>query len=71
LATTTTNKVRDWLIASKIISPEDEAYRVIIDIDINDPVRVYVCKYGTDPMFDIALPEGIDIVRVPQEAADA
>ena len=44
-----------------IIKSEDKIYRVIIDANVGDALRIYVCRYGDEHITQVIEAAGIEI----------
>lgn len=56
-----------WLLKSGIITKDELVQRVIIDIQLDDVVRVYKQVLGQEKWFELSMPPELDveIVKAP------
>ncbi len=53
-----------WACEAKLCEPTDEVRRMILDIGIDDVVRVYIEKYADEAYLDVRLPAIRNIKKV-------
>ena len=64
-------RIWKWLESIGVFGDASNTQRVIIDIPVDDVVRVYVTKCADERMFDLSFPDGIaEIVTVPKPETD-
>jgi len=63
------DKLLEALYSAGILD-DDYAYvrRIVIDLEVNQPARIYIDKYGDDEQLVPALTAGIRIVDTAEEA---
>jgi hypothetical protein len=57
MATGNDKQIHEWLKRAKIYTDGQAVRRVVIDIAVEEPVRVYVEQYGTDALLDVQPPD--------------
>ena len=64
--------LHQWLIDSEIISKDQHVRRVVIDINVEDVVRIYIEEFGSDKMLTLAPPklEGATVVILPTDKTE-
>lgn len=57
----------EWLIAAEIIGKDQHVRRVVIDIEVGEPVRIYIEEHGSDKMLTLIPPDlkGATVVILP------
>jgi len=55
----TSRRFQDWLVAAGVIPKDAAVRRVVIDANMNDPIKVYVELYGSRRMIEVVCPESL------------
>ena len=66
------SKWLEWLKGQGLITEADEAYRVVIDISMDAPIKIYVSKYADDlkvvpPDVNDTSIEPVEVVQIGAE----
>lgn len=53
----TGEKLQEWLAATGIVLEGQHARRVLIDITVGHPTRVYIEQFGDEKLFEVKPPD--------------
>jgi hypothetical protein len=54
-----------WMIECGVLQPDDWAYRVVIDANPEDVVRIYVERAGDERLIRVTPPKGLELAVEP------